>query len=155
METQNKWHIGQKVWDEVHFPGEEGKLVGIRGEEYWPYPLLVDFDGTCAEYGINGQLKMNCPQTLFPYPHKVVVEPIEEKPKLGDWGWFWNTNTGRMSFGQLVDLTFKEFYCGLTAFGKTTSSSWSHFSTVPPPHLVESLEKQGWEIRKIDNAKTD
>ena len=76
------FEVDMKVWDDLHFPGREGKVVDIENDD--TYPIRVVFDNEKQEtYMLSGKCRMlDETPSLSTTPYKVVFEGFsQEKPK--------------------------------------------------------------------------
>ena len=83
-----KFYVGQKVRDDIRFPGFIGKI--IRRDESHPYPITVKFSEISKSYTADGRRwnTDNCEPSLFPVeetPPKRFEYTQKQVDKLDDW----------------------------------------------------------------------
>ena len=79
METVFK--KGMKVYDQIVFPNEEGKVIGII--DYKDYPILVKTEsGNTHYYTLDGRVYLKLTPTLSISPYK--IEGFRQAPTFGE-----------------------------------------------------------------------
>jgi hypothetical protein len=89
--------VGQKVYDQIFFPGKEGTIVDIVNGGDFPLTIRVDF--TLLYYRLDGSFGLNTAVTLSTKPYILEMkgftqEPVEDySDYIGKWGKFWDEDT--------------------------------------------------------------
>ena len=78
---QEKWYIGQKVWDETLKPGLVGVVALIITES--SFPIIVKYGEYELSYTEEGSYLQGIAPTLRPYPHRITIERIEPEFEKG------------------------------------------------------------------------
>ena len=78
---QEKWYVGQKVWDETLRPGLIGAIEQINIDA--SYSIKVRFNGNAYTYDTDGRFHNMYTPTLRPYPHKITIERIDPEFEKG------------------------------------------------------------------------
>jgi hypothetical protein len=89
MET--KFTVGQRVWDAVIFPNEEGMIIKIQNDGL--YSIVVKFNERIECYTKDGSINVTSLPTLNPRPYTIEFKEIKIQPIEGKYYFFWNNGT--------------------------------------------------------------
>jgi hypothetical protein len=119
MKTEFK--VGQKVWDAVNFPNEEGVVDEIDESIVFVYikngRYGYDYDGLF----ISGQIP-----SLKPYPYTVEFKEKKSEPVVGQYYYFWDNGDESAIWAKFSGIIKGEF----TPLGY--GSAFHNISETPP-----------------------
>ena len=124
MKTEFK--VGQKVWDEIHFPGEEGVIQSIEGNEEIGIELYVSFPSEDVEYSVNGAYIIDQTPTLKPYPYTLEFKEKKFEPVVGRYYYFWDDSKAVAIYDRFKQMQGNTYLPEYATFG------FENISETPP-----------------------
>ena len=122
MKTEFK--VGQKVWDAVNFPNEEGVVDNIDKSQN--YPVEVNIGANIKVYTSDGRLYTHSIPTLKPYPYTVEFKEKKFDPVVGQYYYFWDNGKDGAVYHRFKQMQGAMFLPDDVSFG------FDNISETPP-----------------------
>lgn len=136
MKEERLLPVGTKVFDVRYGWGQVDD-----SQKDASYALRIEFDNQEYEHYTLEGMYLDYDKTPLLSLTEYTLEnggftPISEywtKPKVGDWGYFWDKEDGQVAFGRLTIIT--------STFFHTIHGAYQFFSQEIPEHIKKQMEQ--------------
>jgi len=120
MKTEFK--VGQKVWDAVNFPNEDGTVNNFVENTF----IAVHFQSGRKHYYLDGRMEYHSIQTLKPYQYTVEFKEKKLEPVVGQYYYFWDNGKDGAVYHRFKQMQGSSFLPDDVSFG------FDNISETPP-----------------------